>query len=142
MSELITFLDIPDLKNQAIKNTKKIILKNGFKPQEQIEKNRRFFNDGEFEKKQTHNNLVEFVFRLHIDLFEFKVATVFFNKNYYDRNEEVKLYILIRMLFGLNEKEIIKEELEAAIEKGIKPRENLLTILKIINKNNKLPQYM
>ncbi|MBL4649614.1 MAG: hypothetical protein JKY03_07775, partial [Aureispira sp.] len=129
-------------KNQAIKNTKKIILGNGFKSEEKTKKGRWSFSDGEFEKKQTHNNLVELVFRLYASLFEFKEATVFFNENYYNRNEEIKLYLLIRILFDLNEKEIIKQELEAAIETGIKPRESLLTILNSINKDNILPRYM
>jgi hypothetical protein len=142
MSELIALLDIPDLKNQAIKNTKKIILKNGFKAEEKTKKGRWSFSDGEFEKMRTHNNLVEFIFRLYASLFEFKEATVFFYENYYDQDEEIKLYVLIRILLGLKEKEIIKEELEAAIKKGIKPRERLLIILKIINKDNKLPEYM
>jgi len=93
MSKLITLLDIPDLKNQAIKNIKKIILGNGFKPQEKTKKNRRFFNRDEFKKERTHNNLVEFVFRLYMSLFDFKEATVFFNENYYDQDEEIKLYV-------------------------------------------------
>jgi len=142
MSELIALLDIPDLKNQAIKNAKKLILKNGFKPEGRTKKNRWSFRDGEFEKKERHNNLVEFVFRLYIGLFELKEATVFFNENYCDGDDEIKLYVLIRILFGFNEKEIIKEELDAAIERGIEPRESLLTVLNSINKDNILPQYM
>jgi hypothetical protein len=61
----------------------------------------------------------------------------FFNKNY-KAEDEIKLYVLIDMIFGND----YKDEIETALKNGIEPRKAVLNTLKIINDGEKLPPRM
>ncbi len=94
----------------------------------------------EFYKNEKLNNYTEFIFRFHGHLFNFEEAIKFFNANFIDRDAEIKLYVLIRLLFGFNEKDLIKRELKA--NKGIDLRDSLVDLLNFIEQNDKLPDYL
>lgn len=137
---LIEYLTIPDLKNKSIDYVKSQIIKNGFTTKN--ENNRSDFSMDSFKKKEKHNNLVELNFRLEMSLFNEESAIAFFKENHYERDEEVKLYILIRLLMDYREKDRIINEIKLAKEQGVKPRKSLRDLVMEIEKNNELPHYL
>ena len=142
MVNLIGFLDIPDLKEKAIEKTKKMIMANKFDYKKKEKKRGWSFSNTDYGKKRKHNNLVEFVFRLYDGLFELDEGVRFFKEYYYDTNEEIKLYVLVALLFRKGEKDRIKIELENAIENGIELRSRLVNLLNEIKSNDRLPEYI
>jgi hypothetical protein len=142
MQELITTLDIPALKEKGIEIVKKLIEKNGYKSSSNQESKLRAYSRGEYEKKEVNNNLAELGYRLHASLFELEEGIDFYKEHYHEDKEEIKLYVLIRLLIQDRKKEQIKIEIEKSIEKGIKPREGLLRILKGIDEKDEIPRYM
>jgi hypothetical protein len=95
-----------------------------------------------YKKEEKHNNLTELLYRLHVKLSDYTTAIDCYKKYYYCLNEEIKLSILVSLLFEKGKKKLIKKEIELAIKNGIEPRENLLNLLSMINNENLLPQYM
>lgn len=141
MEILIAQLHIPDLKEKGIAISKKIIAELQFTPKP--ESNRfQWSSSGEFRKKEKHNNLVELIFRLHMSLYEYEEAIAFFHLKYSEARLEIKLYILVSMLFGYELKDHIKQEIEIAQKSGIVPRQSLLNLLKTINETDQLPEYL
>lgn len=141
MIELISLLDIPDLKYQGIDKAKLMIGKTNFIPTSK-KKRYSFSSNNRFEKERRNNNLTELVFRLYASLFEYDNAITFYEKNHYQRDSEIKLYILISLLLRHRQKDLILQEMEKAIADGIKPRENLLKLVEKIKTTGELPQYM
>ncbi len=141
MVELIETYDIVDLKYTALEISKKLLLENNYTPPKA--QDRYYYADPkEFYIQQKNNNLAEFGLRLHLSLFEDKKAVAFFKQHYYDKDAEIKLYVLVRILFSCAKKELIVIEIEEAVHNKIKPREKLLNLAKHIKENNALPQYM
>lgn len=95
-----------------------------------------------YKKEQRHNNLTELLYRLQVKLSDYTAAIDCYKKYYYCLNEEIKLFVLVSLLFEKGKKKLIKKEIELAIENGIEPRESLLNLLSMINKENLLPQYL
>lgn len=142
MQEFITTLDIPSLKEKGIEVTKKLIKENGYKPKPNQESKFRAYSSGEYEKEEKNNNLAELGYRFFLGLYELEEGIIFYEKNYYEDNEEIKLYVLVRLLLEDKKKEQIKIEIEKRIQKGIKPRKGLLKILKAIKDKDEIPRYM
>lgn len=142
MEELLITLDIPELKERGIEIVKKLIIENGYKPDKDTKTRRWSFSSGEFEKKERHNNLTELGYRFYCSLFELQEGINFYNENYHEKDDEIKLYVLIRLLLEKEKKDQIRIEIEKAIQNGIKPRKRLLDILKEIKENNTMPKYM
>ena len=80
--------------------------------------------------------------RLYISLYEIEEGVDFYSKYYYGKNEEIKLYVLIRILFGYKNKEQIVKQIEDAIERGVEPRKNLMNLLNTIKESGTLPKHM
>ncbi len=143
MSELVEALDIPNLKYEAIEKARKLTAKNGFLPSAKKKEKIVFSSSGDdFYQSERHNNYTELVFMLYMSLYEHEEAIQYYQTHHYEYNEEVKLYILISILFRYQKPDLIRREIETAIEQGIKPRQNLLSLLKHIKENDKLPKYM
>ncbi len=142
MEAFIETLNIPDLKYQGIEIVKELLVKNNFDPGRESKDKYRSFYKNDYEKEWLHNNLVEFGARFYMSLLEWDEAIHFYKEHYYQDREEVKLYILVRMLFEKREKEHVKQAIEQAIEKKIQPRKNLLSLLDQINETGELPDYM
>ncbi|MEM6698264.1 MAG: hypothetical protein AAF599_07705, partial [Bacteroidota bacterium] len=83
MKELIATFESVDLKYKGIEVAEKLIEKNNFQPKK--EKNSRFYwhSTEEFNKKERHNNLVEFVLRLRMSLQETEEGIEFYQKHHY-----------------------------------------------------------
>lgn len=139
MVDLIGTLDNVDLKYKGVKISEDLINLIDNAPSK---KEKYYFSSEEFRKKRKKNNLAELGLRLYADLHETEEGISFYHKYYDESNEEIKLYVLIRILFGLRDKENIEKEIEEAINRGIKLRSKLVDLLNEIKRNDKLPRYM
>ncbi|WP_297418914.1 hypothetical protein [Clostridium sp.] len=100
-----------------------------------------FLDSSDFQRKEKINNLVEMVFKLNIALCEYDEAIKYFNCNNVDRDSEVTLYVLLRLLLEYELKEYWLREYDEALKKGVKPREALKKTYKYICESDKLPEY-
>jgi hypothetical protein len=132
-------LDNVDLKYKGVKISEDLINLIDNAPSK---KEKYYFSSEEFRKKRKKNNLAELGLRLYADLHETEEGISFYHKYYHENNEEIKLYVLIRILFGLRDKENIEKEIEEAINRGVKLRSKLVDLLNEIKRNGKLPRYM
>ena len=139
MMVLIEELDIPDLKNGAIEYVKQLLKQDNYQAPE---KSSWESSSEEYRQEERNNNLSELGLRLCISLSEMQKGIQLFKDNYYYRDEEIKLYVLISILMRYKEKDQIRRELELAMQKGIQPREKLLNLLKTIKEENTLPNYL
>ena len=144
MEILIAKHDLPDLKYKGIEYAKMLIKKKGYQPKPKTQRSYGADFYDEYRKKEYHNNLTEMVVRLYLSLFESKDAIEFFNNNYYEKSrpDDIKLYILIRILISYELKTEIKEELEKARAYGVELRDGLIKLLQIIENEDKLPEYI
>lgn len=142
MIELLKTFSTSDLKIKGIELTKEAIKKNNFVPKTKDKFGNIGYSTENYKKEEKNNNLAEFGYMLYASLYEVKEGVQFFNEHYHRRREEVKLYVLISILFREKQKQEIILEIEKAIENGITPRESLLNLLKEIKENGVLPQYM
>lgn len=138
MDELIQQLTTTDLKYLAIEKTEQLLKNNNF----YAPKEKSWSSTDEYRKKERQNNLAKLGFKLHLSLFEYDKAIAFYQTYYQDTNEEIKLYVLISLLFVHQQKDLVVREIEQAIQKGIEPRKNLLTLLETIKDTGNLPKYM
>lgn len=139
MVGLISTLDIPDLKYKGIEISERLIQLNLSKPQK---KNSRFVVSNELSTERKINNLTELAVRLYADLYEVDEGIDFFYKHYRENDEDVKLYVLVRILFQLRDQENIVKEIEKAIKKGVEVRSRLVDLLEKTKKDGVLPEYM
>lgn len=142
MEVLIHTLELPILKEKGIEIVNKLLIKNGYQPTTNKKTNRWSFSREEYHKEEMNNNLAELGYRFYCNLFEWQEAINFYEAHYYNKNDEIKLYVLIRLLFENQKKDLIRLAIEQRIEKGIKPRKSLLEILNQIKNEDTLPKYM
>lgn len=141
MIVLISTLDVPDLKEKGIEIVKKLLVEH--KDEKNISESNSSWSSSnkKYRYQEKNRNLSELGYRFHSSLFEYEEGVNFFNANYSEKDEEIRLYILVRLLFEEKKKELIKIEIEKCMEKGIEPRSGLLDLLKIIKDKDKLPDY-
>jgi hypothetical protein len=138
MVGLISTLDIPDLKYKGIEISERLIQVNLSKPKK---KSSMIFVSNELSPTRKINNLTELALRLYADLYEVDEGIDFYYKHYREE-DEVKLYILIEILFELRDKENVVKELEKAIKTGVKLRSRLVDLLNKTKSDGMLPEYM
>ena len=136
--ELVNILEMPEAKYEVIELTEKM-LSELMRPQMSSKKSSYSYND-DYTISQQKNNLAELGFMLHASLFEYDEAIQFYKKYAYHRDNEVKLYMLIGLLFQEGQTEYIKKELEMAQRQGEKLRSSLMKLLETINETGILPR--
>ncbi len=97
--------------------------------------------DYEYEVEKKLNNYTELVFRCYASLYEFDNALSDYQKYAIEREEEVKLYILVSLLFGYEKKDLILK-LITENEKKMALRERLIKMKNYILEKDELPKYM
>lgn len=142
MVEFVNILDVPDVKYKALERTQMMLEENNRKSQTTPKKQHYSYDHEEYKKNEKRNNLAELGFRLHASLFEYKEAIQFYNQHAYKTDGEIKLYILIRLLFEIQKRDYIKSALEAAVKEGVKLRPSLVNLLKLLEENKPLPKYL
>ena len=133
MLVFLEFVQIPDMLNLTIEITRHKrdkLLKS--KPSKETDK---------YYITEKINNYTELIFRCYANLYEFDNALNDFNKNMIEDSEEIKLYILIRLLMDYGEKDLILNLLVEG-EKKMRLREGLIKMKNYIVQKNKLPDYM
>lgn len=140
----LEFLDASDLQRKAIDYALAILVENGFTVtrKEGAILEQPSLSTEDYWHEEVHNNLVELIYRLYTQLGDLEKAIEFFKGNYYERKNEIRLYVLVRLLFEAGNHERIRYEIERATKCGIQPRESLLTLLDCINSEGNLPQYL
>ena len=133
---ILSYLKTTDLLEMAIEENDTLL---------QIEKEKPVSKSADgyskYEKERNINNLAEFGFYCYAKLFEMDKAIECFKRNWIEFNEEVKLFVLLRLLFSLNQKECFLREYEEAIHKGVKPRRELNKMYHFTKESGQLPEY-
>lgn len=136
------FLTIPDLKYQAIEKATQLLKINGFAPPKKNAKKSYYSYKREGKiKENKNNNLTTLGFAMHLSLFEYDEAIAFFHQHYYADQEDVKLYVLVKLLFDAGLKDQIKQQVKQAVKRGVQPRPRVMDLLKIILNDDELPIY-
>ena len=136
MEVILSFLKTTDLLGLAIDESKKLLQIEKEKP---VSKSN--YNYSQYNKEHSINNLTEFGFLCYAKLFEMDNAIEFFKQNYITPNEEIKLYILLSLLFSSKQKDYFIREYKSAVNKGIRPREALKKMYKFTIESGDLPEF-
>ena len=91
-----------------------------------------------YQKVEKINNLSEIVLRANCMLHNYKDGIAFFRSNSIERDLEVTLYVLVRILLDYNNPEVILAEINKSMD--VKPRESLLKLRDFITKHHALPE--
>lgn len=151
--ELISTLQIPDLKQAGIDKVKSMLKKKNeelhlyqkeLAEKGKSKKTNNFFTYDKLEYAMKHkiNDLTLIGLSFYESLYKIKDGITFYNANYIDKDDEIKLYVLVRNIFRDEYRNEIKNEIETAIKNGIEPRKGLLNTLKIINDGEELPRWI
>lgn len=87
------------------------------------------------------NNLTETVFRIYMSLCEYEKAIKYYHANHLERDKEISLYILLRLLEDHECMDYWIKEYKLAKEKGIELRASLQREYDYILENKKFPDY-
>lgn len=135
MEIFIKHCETPAMKELAIEHLNKL---REIKNKEKVKKNA--WGNDDFYKNRMLNNYTEFIFRFNAHLHDFDKGIQHYMQYYIARNPELKLYILISILFEFKNKDSIFEVLKSEKTKNL--RKGLIDLRNFIQKHNKLPEYM
>jgi len=138
--EIMKYLKTPDSKKMAINQCDKIkqtLKKKGILVGTKLEKER----SDEFNINERINIVVQLAFNCYFELKEFSTACEYFYNNY-KKDKEVKLFILLRLIFEKGRKNLWIEQYEKYLQEGIEPRKKLIETYQYILENEELPEYM
>lgn len=88
------------------------------------------------------NNLTELVFKAYQGLYEIENAIQHFKKYHRERDKEISLYVLIKLLWSTEYKDLILRELVEAEKQKIVLRQSLKELKQYIISHNQLPRYL
>ena len=109
-------LKSPDSKVIAIQQCK--LLKKELQESKQAPSKKSWSSDSsDYRRVEKISNLVETVFRIHTELCEYDSAIKYFNGNNIEREAEVSLYVLFRLLLEYKLKELWLREYDEALKK-------------------------
>jgi hypothetical protein len=142
MQEFVTFLEDESLRYDALEKVeKKIAANQATAPTPNPKKPYSEDFSVTYRRNAITNHLAEMGFRLYASLLQYEKAIVFYNKYAIQNDSEIKLYILIRLLFERKQKTHIQSVLEAAAASGERIRASLTKLLATIHTKNELPEY-
>jgi hypothetical protein len=144
MQEFVNILDTEEIKYEVIERVEKMIADNKSPVFVPNPKKRIFEEDfsTKYRREGKTNKLAEMGFRLHVSLAQYDEAIQFYKKYAIERDEEIKIYILVRFLFETQKKAHIHAVLTSAVASGIKLRSSLTKLLTTIETQDILPQYI
>ena len=97
-------------------------------------------NEMSYKKKTKLNNLTEIGFKIKVQRFEVEKAIEYFNEHHIQDQAEVKLYILVSLLFAHGLKDHIVQVIES--NQHMKPRKSLVNLATYITTHGALPDYL
>ena len=133
---ILSYLKTTDLLEMAIEENDKLMQIEKGKP---VSKARQDYS--QYDKEENLNNLAEFGFYCYVKLYEMDKAIEYFKRNYFETDREIKLYVLLRLLFSVNQRDLYIREYESAIKNGIKPRDRLVKMYEFTKESDHLPEY-
>ena len=139
---LHSLCDTPDMKKMLIDQLKELY--------KEVEKSPDYDQSNSFgsskpknglsyKRKRELNEIAEHLMQVQCLLYNFEEAIANLKKYYLDENEEIKLYVLARILFRHNEPQIVLDTINAHLH--VKPRTSLLNLKAYIEEHKKLPWY-
>lgn len=133
MRGIIPFLSTPDLKYLAIEAAGRMH-RDVPEPKSKITQRRE-----DYAWARRENILCEFVCRCYFELAEYDNALEYFARKYRRQQDEVKVFVLVRLLVEYNQGERIVRVIADAEKKGVNPRESLLTLKGYIEEHASIP---
>ncbi len=138
MDVALEFLTTPDVKELAIQTCDELLQQVKTSP---IPQKEALAGHAEYQRKEKINNLVKMAFLCCGHLHEFERGVQYFTRNYVEKSQEVKLYILLQLLFWFQQKDVFVQEYQKAVKNGITPRERLVNIYDTIQATGELPEH-
>jgi hypothetical protein len=138
MDVFLTFCNTNDMRNLVIAKGKAIFQEMKMIPEQKIDYNSQWAGMN-YEKRKKLNNITELVARAYCSQYEFNEAIEHFMNNHIEREAEIKIYILVKILFSFKNHEHILKALNR--DKTIVLRKSLVDLKEYIEKNNSLPEY-
>ncbi len=138
MEVILEFLKTPDLRELGIAKCSELLNTLKWAPPP---KDADYNSTYKYKKQEKLNNLTEMGFLCYAQLYEYDKAISFFKNNYIEDNSEIALYVLLRLLFDLNQKDYFLQEYEKALKNGITPRQSLTKMYRSIKESGELPKY-
>jgi len=137
---ILEFAKTPDLREMTIANCSELIEIIKGEPSVQKEGPSAYDkHKSSYERREKLNTLTKMAFLCYARLYEYPKAISYFTANYCEPNKETALYVLLRMLSRLNQKDYFLQEYEKAIENGINPRETLKKAYRATTEKGELP---
>lgn len=139
---LIANLKTPDSKMIAIEQCKLMKKELDSPKAVKTKKSSYSYDSGSYKRECKINSLVEAVFKIHMELCEYDEAIEYFKKNTIQNNDEISLYVMLRILLIYGMKDLWLREYDEALTKGVKPRSGLQKTKEYILKNDALPEHI
>ncbi|MBI2918653.1 MAG: hypothetical protein HYY01_11780 [Chloroflexi bacterium] len=133
MAVILEFAKTPDLKEMTIGHCSDLMETIRSKPLTPEER------QWGYERTEKLNSLTKMAFLCYARLYEYANAVSYFKKNYCNDDEEVALYVMLRLLYGLNQKELFLQEYEKALANGVRPRASLRETYRFTKEKGELP---
>ncbi|QQK78749.1 hypothetical protein HUG20_01740 [Salicibibacter cibi] len=134
--ELLEILDNAPLKEKAVNIAENLVR------EKEADISKKEGKHVKYRDERYINDLVEMIVMTQSALGEYEEARTFFKKHHMARNDEVKLYILLKQVMAYQRVEDWVREYESAVQKGIQPRKSLQDMARYIKRGNKFPKYM
>lgn len=142
-SEFHTLCDTPDMKIMLVNQLKALYEETkkspDYKPTSTLERNRTK-NEISYKRRRELNEIAGHLLQVQCLLYNFDEGIADFKKCYIETNEEITLYVLVRILFRHNEPKIVLDIINAHLH--VKPRSALLNLKAYIEKHKKLPGHI
>jgi hypothetical protein len=141
MEVMLEFAKTPDLRKLIVAHCTELIEATKREQPPRMERQRGYDSyRADCEKAEKLNNLTKMAFLSYARLYEYPEAISYFKANYCESDQEIALYVLLRLLFDLNQKDHFLQEYEKALANGIKPRDTLKKMYRIAKEKGELPK--
>ncbi|MCP4347843.1 MAG: hypothetical protein GY795_20260 [Desulfobacterales bacterium] len=138
MENVLEFLSSPDAKELAVESCDELLQEIKALPKKS---KKAWHDDSEYVRNEKINNLVEMAFLSCGQLSQFERGIQYFQTNYIEKSPEIKLFVLLHLLFSFQQTGFFVQEYENALKRGIKPREKLTEIYENIQEKGEFPEY-
>lgn len=139
IDEFLLLISIPDLYDKTIAQIENLLAQLSTE-QANAPKAARSHYDFEYKYINKVNSLTELALKVYLRLGEQSNALSFFDVHYREKSEEVKLYILVTLLFKEGKPDLIRQSIDSAKTRGVQPRKSLSDLYHYIEMNSVLPE--
>jgi hypothetical protein len=126
MEIFVEFLSTPDLKQMAIAGCSAAwdnVRKNGPPcPHRDVAHEKSY---GAYDTRTMLRNLATLGFMCHVALSEYEEAVDYFYRRYDEKDSEISLYVLLRLIERYGQRDLWIQTYEDSITRGVRPREEL-----------------